>query len=268
MIIIKLIGGLGNQMFQYALGRHLAYKHRTSLRLDITEFETYKLHKYSLQFFNILGEIASPDNREKISPILIKEPHFHFSPEILDSPDNTYLEGYWQSEKYFKEMESMLRQDFTLKDEFAKLDNEALDAITAHESVSLHIRRTDYITREKTNRVHGVCSLEYYQATISRIAESVKNPYFFVFSDDIRWAKDNLKLDYPVMYVDHGPEKNYEDLILMSRCKHNILANSTFSWWGAWLNANPSKTVIAPKKWFNDTSRNTKDLIPDGWITL
>ena len=273
MIIVKLIGGLGNQMFQYALGRHLAYKHKTSLQLDISEFENYKLHKYSLKFFNIHGDDSEKFKKGFKKKIIAffnskKEPHFHFSPKILNSPDNVYLDGYWQSEKYFKDIEPIVRQEFTLKDKFNAMDDKALTAIGTSESVSLHIRRADYVTREKTNQVHGVCSLEYYHEAIAKIVATVKNPYFFIFSDDMPWAKDNLQLNFPVSYIDHGPDKNYEDLILMSRCKHNIIANSSFSWWGAWLNTNPFKIVIAPKKWFNDQSKNTKDLIPDGWIIL
>lgn len=288
MIIVKLIGGLGNQMFQYALGRHLSEKNNVEFKIDISGFESYKLHRYSLNTFNTKNNIASKYEIDKFKKYKVRpgkkwflynkfiadnlkyfqEKEFSFNPKVLDIKDNAYIDGYWQSEKYFKEIESLLKHEFTLKKEFENVDNKILETIVANDSVSLHIRRSDYVTREKTNQIHGICSLKYYNTAILKIKEIIKNPFFFVFSDDMPWVKENLKLDYPVVYVDHGQGKNYEDLILMSRCKHNIIANSTFSWWGAWLNENPNKIVIAPKKWFNDESKNTKDLIPDGWITL
>jgi len=286
MIIVKLIGGLGNQMFQYALGRQLAEKHHGELLLDISAFENhYKLHRYSLNHFNIDEKIVSQADLDKFKPSglnkitdklfgktdkyqTIKELHFHFDPKILDLPDDIYLDGYWQSERYFKSIETIIRKNFTLKQGNTELDQNSLGSIGGTESVSLHIRRADYVTNQKTLNVHGVCSPEYYYSAIEQIQAGRQNLRLFVFSDDIKWAKTNLKFDLPATYIDHGPEKNYEDLILMSRCKHNIIANSSFSWWAAWLNQNPDKIVIAPKNWFLDETRNTKDLLPEKWIKL
>lgn len=282
MIIIKLIGGLGNQLFQYSLGRHLSIRNNAQLKLDVSGFETYKLHKYSLYNFNIVENFSSNEEVKKLginNKILkninnllplqyrkyIKESGYLFAPMILDLKDNVYLEGYWQSEKYFKDIEDAIKKEITLKVEVDELVQNLIDGT---ESVSLHIRRADYVTSPKAIKVYSACSLEYYRQAIDIITKKISNPNFFVFSDDIDWAKKNLKINYPLFFVDHGAEKNYEDLILMSKCRHNIIANSSFSWWGAWLNNNSDKIIIAPKKWFNDNSKNTSDLLPNNWIKI
>jgi len=285
MIIVKLHGGLGNQLFQYSLGRNLAIKNKTQLKLDLRTFETYKLHKFSLKFFNISAEIAFSSeirkykrynhtikdkifnyfnrNPEKIT----KELNFNFIPEILNSPDNTYLEGYWQSEKYFRDSATVIKDEITLKPEFSQQGEDVLGLIKTTNSISLHIRRADYITNEKTFMVHGACSTEYYQNAVEKL-QTVDDKNLFIFSDDILWAKENIRLPFPSYFVDHGADKNYLDLYLMSQCRHNIIANSSFSWWGAWLNNNPDKIVIAPKNWFNDQTRDDRDLLPQTWIKL
>ena len=138
--------------------------------------------------------------------------------------------------------------------------------ISQTNSVSLHIRRGDYVSNQKTNQTHGTCDLDYYQRCITEIEKEVENPYFFVFSDEIEWVKENLKINHPAEYVDQNTgDKSYEDMRLMSQCKHNVIANSSFSWWGAWLNSYPDKIVFAPKRWFASDKHNTKDLIPEGW---
>lgn len=289
MVIVRLLGGLGNQLFQYSLGRHLAIKNKTELKLDISGFEIYKKHKYSLNHFNIIENFASADEIrrykkfndqtikgkfynliESLKPpklrTYIKEPYpYGFFPEILSSGDNIYLDGYWQSEKYFKAVEPIMRREFTVKEAF---DSYLFRAITDSNSVSLHVRRTDYVTNSRAYKIHGTCSVDYYERAANKIKKTVSQPHFFIFSDDIDWAKNNLKLKASITFVEHGPEKNYEDLILMSKCKHNIIANSSFSWWGAWLNQNPTKIVIAPQKWFKDAKMSTNDLLPINWLKI
>ena len=291
MIITQLNGGLGNQMFQYAAGRRLAHLHDVELRMDVSVFESYELRKYALgtykiqQSFATSGEIEALTARKHgfieqliakamrkkpgIALSYIQEKQFHFDPEILNLPDNVYLDGYWQSEKYFADIKNIIRKEFTVKaPQFGK-DKELADMIASSESVSIHIRRGDYVTDPTTNKVHGACDLDYYFCSIKKITQSVKKPHFFIFSDDPEWARYNLKLDYTTTLVDHNnADKNYDDLRLMSQCRHNIIANSSFSWWGAWLNENPDKLVLAPKRWFNDSSRDTKNLIPDSWIRI
>lgn len=289
MIIVKLIGGLGNQMFQYALGRHLAHLHKTELKLDITNFETYKLHNYSLGTFNIKKTIASEDEisrfkKNKIRPgkkwflynklfanksKYFQEKNFSFTPEVLSLGNDLYIDGYWQSEKYFKEIETIIRAEFSFILPQGEKDKEIYKLITESDSISIHIRRADYVTSANTNKTHGSCPVEYYIGAVGLLAQKMTNPHFFIFSDDYEWVRQNIKIDHPTVYVNHNnADTNYQDLRLMASCKHNIIANSTFSWWGAWLNKNPNKIVVAPKKWFADASKNDSDLIPSTWIRM
>lgn len=266
MIIARLIGGLGNQCFQYAVGRHLSEIHHTELKIDISEFETYKLHPYSLSHFNIIENFATSEDVAKLKHV--REKHFHFDPEILNLSDGVYLHGYWQSEKYFSSTEDIVRRELAVNSPLLGKDKEVAEQIILCDSVSVHIRRGDYLPNTYTEQILETCSLDYYLHSIERIANNVKKPHFFIFSDDIKWTSENFKLPYPITFVDHnGPDKNYEDMRLMSLCKHNIIANSTFSWWGAWLNKNPDKLVYAPKKWFSEKARSSaKDVIPNLWI--
>ena len=291
MIIVRLLGGLGNQLFQYAAARRLAHVNNVPLKLDISGFETYKLHKYSLQHFNIIEDFASAAevslcnrelNRSRISRLfsalgagsdknfkVIKEAHFHFDPWLLSAGDNVFLDGYWQSERYFVDIADLLRKELTFKDEPDGINRTLAEEIATKNSVALHIRRADYVSNEVTNSVLGVCSLDYYHRAVEEISTHINNPHFYIFSDDPDWVKVNIRFDQASTFLSHNDaDKNYEDLRLMSLCKGNIIANSSFSWWGAWLNSNRSRTVIAPINWFSATSYNTCDLIPGSWIRL
>lgn len=291
MIVVKLIGGLGNQMFQYALGRHLAHINHTELKLDISGFHDYKLHAYSLGHFNIVENFATKEEVARFQKYrrkrgkkwflynrlianerkYIEEKQFHFDPRILEIKEEAYLDGYWQTEKYFKDSAHIIRKEAIVKTTLQGKDAAVAKEIEATTSVMVHIRRGDYVTNEQTNEYHGTCGLDYYHKAIELMSEKVHNPHFFIFSDDHEWVKNNIVLEYPVTYVDHNKaDKNYEDLRLMSLCKHQIIANSSFSWWGAWLNQNPEKIVIAPSRWFSKTkpSIDTKDVIPDSWIKI
>lgn len=292
MIIVKLIGGLGNQMFQYAAGRCLAHKYSTELKLDIRDFKNYTLRNYDLNSFGIIQNFATssdlshilfPSDRIAIRAFkrvkwnisrvqrieYIKEKEFSFQQNFLKLPDNIYLDGYWQSEKYFLGIENIIRKEFTVTNPLTSISRDLAERIKNCEAVSLHVRRGDYVSDPKTNSVHGVCGIEYYCNAIDMIHEKIENPCFFIFSDDPEWACCNIKPDAPTTYVKYNDcSKDYEDICLMSMCKHNIIANSSFSWWGAWLNENPEKIVIAPKKWFNSKDMNTRDLLPDKWHKL
>ncbi len=289
MIIVKLIGGLGNQLFQYALGRSLAYLNKTELKLDITNFESYEPHSYNLKYFNILENLTTKKEvgrfkkyKKKNGKIwflynrfvadkskYVQEQRFDFDPSILDIKADAYLDGYWQTEKYFKEIEDDLRKELTLKKPLSSYSKSIGDEISKTNAVSLHVRRGNLVTNPIYTAFHGFCSPEYYQNAIELIAKRVSSPHFFIFSDDYEWVVENFKsLQYPFTCIKNGDDKNYEDLILMSMCKHNIIANSSFSWWGAWLNPKKNKIVVAPKKWSNAPKNNTKDLLPDGWIII
>ena len=292
MVISNIIGGLGNQMFQYAAGRAISLERDTSLRLDISGFADYGLHQgFELKrVFGCPAEIASEADVRSIlgwqfSPGIrrvmtrssmaafrrkgfIVEPYFHYWPRMKKVPRDCYLVGYWQSEKYFQDAASAIRADFTFKSPLANRNAELAEQIGQANAVSLHVRRGDYAKNPKTNATHGLCSLEYYQAAIQYVADRVEQPYFFIFSDDIAWVKDNLKMDMPCQYVDHNQgAESYNDMRLMSLCRHHVIANSSFSWWGAWLNPDPEKIVVAPKKWFAN-GNNIKDLFSQGWVRL
>lgn len=296
MIIVKLMGGLGNQMFQYAAAKRLAWRHGTSLNLDLSFLESKQTggtpRRFQLEHLNIIAQKASrmeialmtgkgnsfletaavqilqKTGFTKHNPNICRETHFHFDPEILALPDNTYLEGYWQSEKYFKGIGAIIRSEFTVKSPLSEKNLALAEIIQATNSVSVHVRRGDYVTDEKTNASHGVCNPDYYLECESRIGHTVNNPHLFVFSDDSEWVIENIRFKHPVTYVSHNSCEAYQDLRLMSLCKHNIIANSSFSWWGAWLSAHTDKIILVPEKWFNDASLDTRDLIPESWIKV
>ncbi len=278
MIITKLNGGLGNQLFQYALGRHLANIKKTTLKLDINRYQQKNsIRQYKLNNFNITENIATREEIKKLKkfskiPFLSKykkEKSRDFDSSILSTKNNSYLEGYWQSEKYFQDVKDIIRKEFTLKnsssDSFNKLNKKILTA--GNNSVALHVRHGDYSQDPKKNERHTALPLRYYEKAIKLISEKITNPFFFVFSDDIEWCKQNLKLDN-VYYIENKNLPDYEALIAMSKCKHQIIANSSFSWWGAWLNSNSNKTVIAPTPWYNDLKINMDDRLPGNWIRI
>lgn len=298
MIILRLEGGLGNQMFQYAAARRLAEKHLTTLKLDLTWFETQTLRKYKLRYFNIWEHIATAheiasflDNslvygrlankiRNKLllnhpvitsyqKSVILREKYFHFDPDLLNAPCDVYMEGFWQSEKYFLDIAEMLRQEMSLRYLQTPNFQQISQLINDNCSISLHIRRGDYVVNPEANSYHGSCDLDYYRRAVEYIADHTSQPYFFVFSDDPDWVKENLSINFPVNLVSKNDAfHDYEELSLMSQCQHHIVANSSFSWWGAWLNSNVSKIVVAPNKWFGNAQHNTEDLIPDAWIRL
>lgn len=299
MAIANIIGGLGNQMFQYAAARAVSLDRGTPLLLDISNFSNYRRHQgFELQRIfccpvemanksdlrDILGWQHSRSIRRLLthpsmailrSQNFIVEPHSHYWGEIRNIPKDCYLIGYWQSEKYFQNYASVIRSDFTFKNQTSNQNSEVATIIKNRNAVGLHIRRGDYAKDPKTYSTHGLCSLNYYRAAIQYIAEKVEFPYFFIFSDDIEWANANLCASFPCQYVDHNQGMDsYNDMRLMSLCKHNIIANSTFSWWAAWLNTNPDKIVIAPKIWFanpnivSDYKMFMDDLIPSDWVRL
>ena len=277
MIITQLIDGLGNQLFRYAAGRRLAYKLNTKLKIDKSYYDTRNVHNgYELDQFNIEEDFVLPEDikyieqkeQERGSELGIEMNYAgekgYFMPEVLEYPDDVFLRGHWQCEKYFIDIEDIIRKEFTLKNELgdmAAVWKKKIESID--NSVCLHIRHGDYVMNPNVLLVHGVLPLDYYYESIQILKKYIKNFKIFVFSDDLNWAKKNLKLDMPTEFVENV-EKDTEELYLMSICKHNIIANSSFSWWGAWLNSNPDKKVFAPDPWFRMRWHN-HDIIPDTW---
>ena len=290
MIISQIMGGLGNQMFQYAMGRALSTRLNLPLRIDISGFDSYRLHKYQLSSVFAGMEVAAPKDLENLigwratttakrlvtKPQLswirgrqfVVEPHLAYWAGIEGLIGPVYLVGYWQSEKYFYAIDSIIRNDFAFVKPLSMQNQHIVDEIRSSQAISLHIRRGDYVQNSQTLAIHGICSLDYYRDAIAYIAQRIARPKFFIFSDDMAWVKSNLKVEFPCIYVDHNiGSESYNDMRLMSQCQHNIIANSSFSWWGAWLNANPHKIVIAPKKWYANNN-DVRDLCPEKWVTF
>lgn len=292
MIIVKLMGGLGNQMFQYAAGRCLSLRHGTVLKLDLSFLEGDQAgncsRAFELDHFSITAEKASHLEicsmngmggtkqwaaaswiiQKIMGTSVYREKWFHFDPNVLSLPDNVYLDGYWQTERYFSDFREIIRKEFTVNTA-QTVENRAIsDEIQEVNSVSLHVRRGDYVMNEKIRAVHGFCDLAYYHRAEDRVARTIKNPHFFVFSDDPEWVADHIKLHHPARYISHNGSMAHEDLRLMSCCRNHVIANSSFSWWAAWLSRTPDKLVIAPDRWFNDPSVDTDNLIPPDWQRL
>jgi hypothetical protein len=263
MIITKLQGGLANQLFQWAYGRHLSNKYNVELYTDLSFYNQHipgtTKRNYSLSKFPNINTLAfNPSNLSNGKNFQKLSDNFKFNELSYDNNYNYYLDGYWQSEKYFLESSDLIRKELSPSDEILKKLN--LTPFIDTNVVSLHVRRTDYVT---SNGYHPVQSTEYYKKALDIIGEY---DYIFIFSDDIQWCKDNLTFNNMIFMEGFD---DVEDIWLMSMCKNNIIANSSFSWWGAWLNSNPNKKVIAPNNWFGyQTNLNESDIIPTNWIKI
>jgi len=299
MVIVFFRGGLGNQMFQYAAGIDAAKKNNTELFLDTTFLndrfprKQFTYRNFDLDIFTLTPHFTTLSKISSVIPVpglwlgldllfmkareisgeakVIKENEsLIFDQKTFSQKKSIVLWGYWQSEKYFTDAIVDVRREFGFKNE---LSGEAIDLaeqIKSSNSVSLHVRRGDYVTFKNNKELFGETDLSYYEKAISYIAEHVENPRFFVFSDDIAWCKENLKMQFPVIYVSDssaGP-KNAFHLELMSLCKHNIIANSSFSWWGAWLNNNSDKIVVVPGGWYTGQNKKVTDITSQAWIKM
>jgi hypothetical protein len=284
MIVVRLIGGIGNQMFQYAFARMLSIKYGMDIKIDLSLLKrrdmgsNFVYRDYDMNIFNIVESFNFDLNKKYI---VINEPHFHYSPDLVYNIDNLLFEkksdvllafGYWQSVKYFKDFEKEIRKEFTFKYSIEDSNNneikDILNRIDSSNSVMINVRRKEYLNSSH----HGVISVDYINKASEIIKSKVDNIEYYVFSDDIEWCKDNIKLENvhfmdKYFLEDMGFKFNYY-LQLMSRCKHFIISNSTFAWWSAWLNNSEDKIVIAPKRWLLDEKINTSDIIPENWIKI
>ncbi len=258
MIITRLLGGLGNQMFEYAMGLGIAREKSTNYKMNLRAFKETRI-PYGLNHFNISSKVA---NRLEI--LLVKK----LSPK--NYLDESYWLNYenwvdWMGDKKFRDIEDTIKQEFTLKkehwDELEKNNGSIIKEMNEYNSVSVHIRRTDYFDKENCI----VLGQKYYEEAMGFLKKTINNPKYFFFSDDMEWAKKTFS---------HLPDshflsnRDYEDIVLMSLCKHNIIANSTFSWWSAWLNKNPNKIVITPSKWFVKSYNVESSLNIKGWTVI
>jgi hypothetical protein len=282
VISVKLMGGLGNQMFQYALGRKLSISKKRKLYLDISFYNSQAdvdtPRSYELEYFKLKAKTIKNITTKKRVPSIINirpyfpyeytEKTFSYDGNVFKQPDGTLYIGYWQSEKYFLDIRDELLRDFQLANPLRGRDKDLLDSILAHDSVSLHVRRGDYVNNKNAKNFHGTKGVGYYSEALEIILKKVSNFKLFVFSDDISWCKSNLKDIHADTYFVDGERHGTIDMFLMKNCTHNIIANSSFSWWAAWLNTNPEKLVVAPKKWFNNTLIDTSDIIPNSWIQI
>lgn len=294
-MLVKLNGGLGNQMFQYALARIIAKRHNSNLLLDKELFKLtektpgHTPRNYELKIFGIEHPTASKEDIDyferlpfyyKIKrelhlnyPKICFEKNFYFDSNLHNILPPVYLRGFFQSFKYFQENEDLIKEIYSFPVEnLDRFNYQYLNSIRRSTSASVHIRRGDYIEDKITNKIHGTCNRQYYEQAISRISQISEEVNFFFFSDDIDWVEKEFS-DFPGRkhFITSNSGKNsWKDMFLMSCCTHNIIANSSFSWWAAWLNRNKSKIVISPKKWFRspDKEKYSFDLIPEEWIRI
>ncbi len=274
MIVGHLTGGLGNQLFQYCCARTLAQLRGVALKLDRSVVARDAKRSYSLGAWNIPEDFASRAEvlalkvRHRIDLRLHPEkPYFRramliereipFDPHVLnESLGSCLVIGYWGNEQYFKPIESIIRRELTLRHPISDATSRLAERIAKTESVFLHVRRGDFVNDSETAAQMVSLETQYYRAAFAYVLERVSEPHFFVFSDEPEWAKRNLDVGAATTFVDHNapgdrhrPGREHEDLFLMSLCRHGIMANSTFSWWGAWLNPTQDRIVIAPSRW-------------------
>lgn len=285
MIVVRLIGGLGNQMFQYAAGLAVAKRLGVELVLDSRGFADYTLHTYGLDALQVSArQLTSaeaarfPEWRRQIARGVHRftgwqgqyyfEPFFTYNPRWQDLPDHSYLNGYFQSEKYFAEIREQLRAEFAPRAALTATNQSYISQAGDSCSVSIHVRRGDYVTDPRNNNVLGVCSIDYYRRAIDWCRSHLTNPRFFVFSNDMAWSKDNLPLGQDAAFIEGNGKSPEMDMLIMSRCQHHIIANSSFSWWGAWLASTLEHHVIAPTPWFETSTLSAADLLPASWLQL
>ncbi|MEJ0054748.1 MAG: alpha-1,2-fucosyltransferase [Bacteroidota bacterium] len=290
MICIKLTGGLGNQMFQYALAKHYQSQNiRTYLDLEFYDnSEHAAIRSFSLSVFSITVPILPLFYKRylysqkaiwkiarkvlRLSFEFVHESGHNFNDKYLHLTHHAVVTGYFQSQKYFDHIREEIVNDFNINQSLSSRNLGYLETIKKSESVSLHIRRGDYASNQATQEKHGVLPSSYYMAAIKIVNNKIMNAEYFVFTDDVSWVKENLGavLNQFTIVEGNSSENAWQDLFLMSQCRHAITANSSFSWWGAWLNKNPAKLVIAPEAWCADPQLNAQmgDVVPENWIKI
>ena len=280
---MKIKCGLGNQMFQYALGKRLALDWQDELKVDLSWFNNIKSgdipRELEIDSFNVVLKNATETEIAMSMPSFfartvdriqgrINRNHFYrFYAKILKKKKNVYLDGYFQSYKYFEIIRDVLLTEFTLKNGYhQEVNNIKSEIENAGQSAAVHIRRGDFATIRKS--YNGLCDLAYYEKALEIIKNKHPNFKLFIFSDDIEWAKANLKLAGPMVFVSKPVFNPAEELFMMSLCKHQIIAHSTFSWWAAWLNNNPQKIVVSPSRWLVAEDIKTDSFLPPNWIKV
>jgi Glycosyl transferase family 11 len=293
VIATTLVGGLGNQLFQYAAGRTLALRFGTDLLLDLSllrgpqsalatprrfELGCFDLDATTVDRVDSWEELrgspgirlraASRLRRARACFTVLRQRGFDFEPAFFDAPDGTHLVGFWQSERYFVDHAEQVRRDLALPEPLPAAAP-LLERVGHGLSVSLHVRRGDYVHDAVTRRVHGVLSDAYYRRALDRIAERAGADLdVYAFSDEPAHCREHFDIGVPFTTVDLGETPAYEELRVMSACRHHVVANSSFSWWGAWLDPRPDAIVVAPSRWVADPSIDTAHVVPDRWIRV
>lgn len=290
MITVRLIGGLGNQMFQFAAGRRLALHHGVELRLDTGWFGSQGAQdterRYELGVFAADSaatwaavDLPEPHGRWELArlrlsqrfgrrPSVARQDGNGFDPAVLGLGDGVHLVGYWQSERYFADVAETIRADFRLRVAPSAAAQATADEIAARPvPVSLHVRRGDYVSNPNAARYHGTQDPGYYARAVAAVAERAGGDlHLFVFSDDPDWCERALDLGHPTTVV--RGNAGHEDLVLMSACRHHVIANSSFSWWGAWLDPRPDAVVVAPRHWVRQPRPGDDDVYLPAWLRL
>jgi len=282
MIIIRFIGGLGNQLFQYAFYKQLELRFpQIEVKADISEFENYYLHNgFELErVFDLKLDKATQKeiNKlktgrsffDKVRRKISGYKHTHIFQQQFDYSfvikDNLYLDGYWQHLSFWKNNVINPTDYLHFRIPPSAKNKKLIEELKNCNSVSIHIRRGDYLLPENA-KVYVNCSIDYYQRAISYFERKYPEINFYVFSNDIPWVKKSLRTNSPIEFIAHNTGINsFEDLRLMAQCKHNIIANSSFSWWGAYLNTSPNKEVVCPDLWWKDPNRKDDIYIPKTW---
>lgn len=295
-VVVSLCGGLGNQLFQYAMGRALAERSAAELALDLKWFSNVigsqdtTLRSYALGAFNlpvsiqydaptvsqsksllarVMRRFFKARFQSQLNIPVLNESGFAYDPSTLLLSSPVWLNGYWQSYRYFEPIANQIREELATPRNMSLGSRDVLDQIKNSDSICIHVRRGDYVSNVHAAATHGVCGVDYYSKGVSLVSKGLSSPHCFVFSDDPDWVRENIRFECPITVVDvNGPDDAHQDLWLMAACKRFVIANSSLSWWGAWLGSSDSKVVIAPKNWFLSGQHDTKDLIPVEWVRL
>lgn len=278
MIVVKLQGGLGNQMFQYAIGRQVATNLNTKLILDTSSYRNDSLRQLQLTNFKIdanttenkiIKNLYSLISKFKSFKVFREKETFIYDESYLNIEPYTILEGYWQNYNYFASIKNLLKNDLTLRNIDQKILDYSKKISMTNNPVCLHVRRGDMVTNKEANKVHGAMDLNYYLESIKLAQGKLRDPFFYIFSDDIGWAKENIK-DINANFIDFtNTTEPHKDFFLMRSCKHFIIPNSTLSWWAAWLESSDNSIVIAPEKWLSIRKLDLySNLIPTSWTLI
>lgn len=286
MLIVKSFGGLGNQIFQYAFYLYLKQNNK-EIYLDISDFEIHN-HHHGFELQKVFGVSFDVPSKKQILSLSYNQNSILYrvlqktmgirlckKTEVFENTKNMFISnieekfnmyyvGFWQNSRYIQQVASELHRNLIFRNTLTGKNHDLLNILKDNTTVSIHIRRGDYL---KVSQFSNICTIDYYNKAINYINQKIQNPTYIIFSDDIDWTKENLNLDENAIFVDWNTGDNsYIDMQLMSLCSHNIIANSTFSWWGAWLNNNPNKITICPEIWSHDCKQNY--LLCDDWISI